>query len=209
VSGAGDCKRDRDAESRIAAARQGSSEALGQLLEVCRDYLLLVATQEFDPKLQAKVGPSDLVQETFLRAHRDFGQFQGRTQDEFRAWLRRILLHYLANVGKQYRATAKREAGREVSWDENLAAADKGPVAPGESPSADLVAQEEDAALLRALPQLPAEYREVIRLRFEERLPFEEIGHCLTRTSEAARKLFARAVERLNELLKESNDDRP
>lgn len=57
----------------IAAARDGSDDALGESLEACRAYLLLVARQEIDPALMAKAGASDLVQETFLEAQRDFG----------------------------------------------------------------------------------------------------------------------------------------
>jgi len=52
----------------IRDARLGSKEALGQMLEGCRQYLLLVANEQFDPDLQDKLGPSDIVQETFLDA---------------------------------------------------------------------------------------------------------------------------------------------
>ena len=54
----------------IAAARGGSHEALGTLLERCRDYLLLVAGREIGRDLQGKIGASDLVQETFVRRNR-------------------------------------------------------------------------------------------------------------------------------------------
>ena len=57
-----------DAALRLAAARTGSSEALGQALQACRGYLLLLAERELDPDLRAKGGASDVVQETFLEA---------------------------------------------------------------------------------------------------------------------------------------------
>src|SRR5689334_24673418 len=60
-------------------ARRGSLKALGQVLEGCRMYLLLVANEEFDLDLKDKLGPSDVVQETFLDAQRDFSQFAGTT----------------------------------------------------------------------------------------------------------------------------------
>src|SRR5258708_4517383 len=104
-----------DAVRWLAAARAGSGEALGQALEACRDYLLLVAGRELDPALRAKGGASDLVQETFLEAHRDFGGFHGSSADELRAWLRRLLLNNLADFTRLYRGTAKRDLGQEVA----------------------------------------------------------------------------------------------
>ena len=50
----------------LPAARAGSREALGKLLEAARQYLLSIARQEFDPDLRAKNSPSDVVQETFV-----------------------------------------------------------------------------------------------------------------------------------------------
>jgi len=210
ASAAGDFGREEDLQGRIDAARQGSSEALGELLKFYRDYLLLVAVQELDPNLRAKVAPSDLVQETFLKAQQDIGRFQGETGDEFRAWLRRIMMHHLANVGRSYRDVESRAVDREQSLEQHLAdLAAEALVAPGESPSAELVAQEEDAALHRALACLAAEHREVIRLRYEEHLTFPEIGRRLSRTGDAVRKLFARAIVELTELLKEASHEPP
>jgi len=63
----------------IHQAHGGSSEALGQLLDGCRGYLLRIAGEDIDPRLRAKGEPSDIVQETFLEAQRDFGEFRGAT----------------------------------------------------------------------------------------------------------------------------------
>jgi hypothetical protein len=67
----------RQTSQLMQAARAGSAEALGRLLEGCRAYLLLAANRQLDADLQAKGGPSDLVQETFLEAQKDFPPFQG------------------------------------------------------------------------------------------------------------------------------------
>lgn len=74
--------------SRLAAARAGSSEALGQSLEPFREYLLEVARQAVAPALKPKGGASDLVQETFLEAQRLFPRFDGGSSAQLRAWLR-------------------------------------------------------------------------------------------------------------------------
>ena len=76
----------------LAAARAGSREALGRVLEGCRRYLLGVAEGELDPDLRSKGGASDIVQETFLEAQRDFARFQGSSPEELRAWLRQVLV---------------------------------------------------------------------------------------------------------------------
>ena len=66
----------------IDEARGGSALAMGQLMERCRRYLLLVANDSLDSDLRPKVGASDLVQDTFLEAHQDFSHFHGTTERE-------------------------------------------------------------------------------------------------------------------------------
>src|SRR6202040_2404394 len=78
-------------EELLRRARAGDDAARGRLLEAYRSYLTLLARVQLGRDLQGKVDPSDLVQEAFLEAHRDFGQFQGQTEAELRAWLRRLL----------------------------------------------------------------------------------------------------------------------
>ena len=42
-------------------------------------------------RLRGKVEPSDLVQEAFLEAHRDFDAFRGTTSAQLLSWLRQVL----------------------------------------------------------------------------------------------------------------------
>src|SRR5262249_18371673 len=102
---------------RLARARAGDGEALGRLLDGCRGYLLLIARQELDADLQAKGGASDLVQDTFVDAQRDFIRFVGGDEAELLAWLRRILLNNLANFTRGFRETEKRKVALEVPID--------------------------------------------------------------------------------------------
>jgi RNA polymerase sigma-70 factor (ECF subfamily) len=186
-------------ERLIELARGGSSEALGQLMEKCRQYLLLVANRELESDVHAKLGASDLVQETFLEAQRDFGSFQGHTERQLLAWFRRILLHNLANEARRYRETDKRQVAREV------------PLAGGESsdellellagktssPSERAIRHEQAEATQFALERLPEQYRQVIQLRERDGHTFEEIGQLMSRSADAARMLWFRAVEHL------------
>jgi RNA polymerase sigma-70 factor (ECF subfamily) len=83
-------------------------------LERFRSYLLLLARGRLDSLAQAKVGASDVVQQTLLEAHRDRAQWRGRTAGEQAAWLRQILARNLANVVRDLRRD-KRDVAREQS----------------------------------------------------------------------------------------------
>jgi len=188
-----------DVVQLLAAARAGSPEALGQVLETFRAYLLLVADRELDPEVRAKGGASDLVQDTFLEAQRDFERFQGTSAEELRAWLRRVLLNNVANFTRQFRQRAKRDVKREVSLEAGGSSHERGAglAADTLSPSDEALAQEQAQALARAMERLPPDYRQVLALRHEEQLTFEQIGQKMERTANAARMLWLRAVERL------------
>ena len=185
----------------LADARAGSPEALGYALEACRRYLLLVAEKELGDDLRAKAGASDLVQDTFLEAQRDFARFQGRSRDELRIWLRRILLNNVGNFTRQYRAVAKRAVTREVGLPgAGLRSECAGDLAgSAASPSRRLVAHEEAEALRAAVERLPDDYRRVIKLRYYHQLAFEQIGEEIGRSPEAARKLWVRAMDHLRQ----------
>jgi RNA polymerase sigma-70 factor (ECF subfamily) len=190
---------DHDAADHLRAARAGSREALGQLLEACRAYLLSIANQGLGSDLQAKGGASDLVQETFLEAHRDFGRFHGSTEAELLAWLRCLLLNNAANFARCYRATGKRQVGREVRLEgsDSSTAGTAGLAADTSSPSTEAMAHEKAEAVARALERLPEDYRCVITLRNQERREFDDIGRLMDRSPDAARRLWSRAIERL------------
>ena len=182
----------------IRLARAGSAEALGRLLETLRPYLLLVANEELPAWLRGKVGASDLVQETCLQAQGHFDRFRDDGEAELLAWLRRILLNNVATLQRRYSAD-KRQVAREVPLAECGADGLLDLPLPGPSPSSFAAARERDAALLRALERLPEEYRQVVHWRSYGRLPFDEVGRRMGRSAEAARKLWVRAIERLQQ----------
>ena len=59
-------------------ARGGSLDALGQLFESCRPWLLAVAARELYHDHKTKSAAADFVQDAFLEAQRDFERFQGK-----------------------------------------------------------------------------------------------------------------------------------
>jgi RNA polymerase sigma-70 factor, ECF subfamily len=189
---------------KLRAARAGSGQALGELLQTCRAYLLLVADRELDADLRAKGGASDLVQETFLDAQRNFVHFLGESEEELLAWLRRILLDNLSNFDRRYRRTAKRNVECELPLERTDPNADgrlRSVLADTPSPSWQAVAHEEAQAVERAIARLPDDYARIITLIHREHRSFAEAAQAMNRSADAARRLWSRAVERLsNEL---------
>ncbi|MEQ9379578.1 MAG: sigma-70 family RNA polymerase sigma factor [Pirellulales bacterium] len=187
---------DDEFERWLSAARDGSGSCLGQALEACRGYMLLVANRELDARLKQKVGASDLVQDAFLEAQRDFEQFRGSTQREFHAWLVQILVNRLRATARHYRGTQKRSIDREVSSAQEVDRITN-VVAEDETPSRVLAAWEEDQHLNECLQRLPDDDRQVLILRNWEGKSFAEVGDIMGRSANAARKLWMRAAERL------------
>lgn len=183
----------------IDGAHAGDGESLGKLLESLRPLLLAMAQEELDPSLQAKAGASDIVQDTYLEAQRDFGHFRGQTREELQAWMRRILRNNLLNFVRSYRETAMRDQRREVSFDHDSG---HGPVRDrlvidNPSPRGQAIHAEQVRRLQAGLERLPEEQRHVLLLRYVEKLEFPEIGTAIGKSAEAARKIWFRGVDRL------------
>jgi RNA polymerase sigma-70 factor, ECF subfamily len=187
------------ASSVLIAAQAGSREALGEALDRCRPYLLHLARQSLGPALQAKGGASDLVQDTFLEAHRQFANFEGCSGSQLRAWLRCLLMHKAAQLGRRFRGTRKRQLSREISIGivDSVSAHPSQIAARAPTPSVQVMADEQSVRLNDAMSRLPTDYREVMMLRYQQALSFEEVGERLGRSPDAARMLWARAVEKL------------
>jgi RNA polymerase sigma-70 factor (ECF subfamily) len=104
-------------EELLTSARAGDGEALGELLGLYTNYLTLLARVQLGRRLRGKVDDVDLVQETFLEAHRHFEGFRGTTEGEFVSWLRQILAARLSNLLRRYYGTQ----GRDVRLERELA----------------------------------------------------------------------------------------
>jgi RNA polymerase sigma-70 factor (ECF subfamily) len=191
-------------ERWIAEARNGSRDALEQLLAMCRPYLLLAANEDLDPTLRARLGPSDVVQETLLEALRDFPAIHGDSEDELLAWLRKVLRHNLANERRRHIETELRSTHREMPLAEVPVQELQESLADStDTPSTLAQTRERDETLDRALRQLPEPYRQALLWHTTEGWTFAEIGAQLGMSSDAARKLWGRAAEELARLLGE------
>ena len=185
----------------IQQARAGSAAARNELLASVRSYLLLIADQELDPQLQARIGPSDLVQSALLLAEQNLDRFRGDSRAQLLAWLREILKNEMTTVWRTHLGTAKRDARRDVRPSSQCPAV--APVTdPAPTPGTTASLNEEASALRNALSRLPADQRQAVLLRNWERLSFDDMGSRLNRSADAAKKLWSRAVLRLQEELK-------
>jgi RNA polymerase sigma-70 factor (ECF subfamily) len=192
----------------IQRARQGDAGCRDQLFALCRNYLGFAARAQLESWLQVKVDASDLVQQTMLEAHRDFERFQGTSEQEWLGWLRRIMTHNMADYIRQYRGTAKRQVGREVSLaaaaDTSFAPGVPEPAAPCATPSQEFMKLDSELRVAAALAQLPPDYQEVILLRNLQRLSFNEVADRMGRSRPAVQMLWMRAIKKLQE---EMGDD--
>ena len=190
-----------DAQQTLQGARGGSDDALGQLLESYKPYLVLLARVQIGQRLRGKVDPDDLVQEVFLEAHRQFAKFRGTTEPELTAWLRSILAGRLTMTVRRY-VGAK---GRDVRLERELAAridqssqaldARAGGVDQHAQPAG--LAARAGGAAGRALGRLLPDYREVIIQHHMEGLTFTQVGKLMDRSEDSIQKLWVRGLAAL------------
>jgi RNA polymerase sigma-70 factor (ECF subfamily) len=190
-----------DVERLIAEARAGDTSTLGRLLESYRNYLRLLARLEIGRRLQGKVDASDVVQETFLDAHRYFATFRGQAEAQLVHWLREILAGTLANVYRRYLGTQARDVRLECALaadlDQSSHALAQLLVDPHSSPSQQAVRGEQTLLIADALARLPEDYQTVIVLRHLEGLTFAEVARRLGRSVDSVEKLWLRGLTRL------------
>ncbi|MFM8222609.1 MAG: sigma-70 family RNA polymerase sigma factor, partial [Planctomycetaceae bacterium] len=170
-----------------------------------------LARVEIGRRLQAKVDTADVVQETFLEAHRNFDNFRGESEAEFAGWLRSILSARVLNLVRHYLATQGRDLRREqpleVNVDQSSVLLDRGLWAEQSTPSQAAQRRERGVQLAAALDQLPPDYREVVILRNLEELSFPDVATRMGKTVDSVQKLWVRALASLRRMMVESETE--
>ena len=191
-------------DSMLQQARLGDADGLGLLLEAYRNYLCLLARMQIGQLLQARVSPSDLVQESILVARNAFDGFRGSTEPELMAWLRSVLANRLVDANRFHSAGRRdyRQEQRLVNAFENSSCDMRAFLAvDADSPSQIASKREQEVILADALARLPNDYAEVIVLRHLESKSFADIAARLERTVPSVKSIWTRAMTRLRKEL--------
>jgi len=182
----------------LERARLGDRDAVGELLDGYRPWLRLLAKRQIGRRLEQRLDASDVIQQTCLSAVAKIDLFNGHTEAEFVAWLRRIHECNLQNVVRDNVLRQKRAVSREASINDSRTAGliNELPILQS-SPSQRVLQDERAVLLVRTLERLSEEQRDAIRLRYLEGLPVAAIADEMNRSVHSVAGLIRRGLERL------------
>jgi RNA polymerase sigma-70 factor (ECF subfamily) len=182
----------------------GAAEGPGITLEHFRDYLRLLARAQLPAQVRSKLDPSDLVQQTLLRAYQGLDQLRAQDPAQQAAWLRQILAHTLANAVRDLTRDCRDvglEQSLEASLNESSSRLEGWLAADQSSPSQQAERNEQLLRLAGGLDHLPEEQREALLLKHMQGLSLAEIGERMGRTRAAVASLLRRGLKGLREHL--------
>lgn len=176
----------------------------GRILEPFRRYLRVLAQVHLDARRRGELDPSDIVQQTMLRAWAGFDQLRARLSGVVAAWLRKILARTLADAVRDLER-ARRDAGRERSLqalvDQSASDLESLLTADQSTPSEQAEGNEQLLRLADALCSLPDDAREAVVLKYCRGRTLAEIAKHLDRTPSVVTSLLHRGLKRLREIL--------
>jgi RNA polymerase sigma-70 factor (ECF subfamily) len=182
------------------------ADAQGRSLEQYRDYLRLLARLQLDPRLQGKLDPSDIVQETLLKAYQALPQFRRQSDAEMTAWLRTILANTLTDAVRRFGTGARDvnlERSLQAAVEESSSRLEAWLTQEKSAPDEQAMRQEQLLRLAGALAQLPEDQRRAVELRHLKGCALAEVAQQMDRSKGAVAKLLLRGVEKLRGLLEE------
>jgi RNA polymerase sigma-70 factor (ECF subfamily) len=196
-------------EALLAVAARGDERAVRCLLEMHRDRLRRMVAVRLDRRLAPRLDPSDVVQETLADAVRRLPDYLRDRPIPFYPWLFRLAADWLARTHRDHVASGVRGIGREEridgpSQDESAAQRWGDRLAADEITPGHLLVREERRQLLAgAIEQMDESDRQILGLRYLDRLTFDDIAAVLEIGLSAAKMRHLRALERLRVLLME------
>jgi RNA polymerase sigma-70 factor, ECF subfamily len=168
-----------------------------------RGYLRLLALAQFPDRIRGPLDASDIVQETFVDAHRDWPNFEGSNEHELKAWLRKILIRNLLTA-LRFEEQEKRDRRRTIhitaKVDQSSMCIEKFLAADQTSPSQCVQRGERYQLLFDALSQLPDDQRQAVMLKHLHGKSLNEIAETMNRSVTAVGGLLRRGMSRLREL---------
>ncbi len=192
----------------LKRAREGNAEALATLLASVRNLHRVLVKVRDDKDLRKKIDTSDVLQETEMQALKDFVNFRGESVGEFICWLREILHTKRAKAARLYR-TKKRdmtlEQELELGMEESAQALASLAHSDDTSPVDRAIQRERELQVSDALEKLPESQREVAELHYIQEMTLREVGERIGKSENAVQKLWARALTKLREIVKENS----
>ena len=173
----------------IARARGGDGEALEELLVRNRGRLEQAARASLGEKLRAHLRPSDVLQSTYVDILTSVPQFRGTTEEEFTAWVVRVISNNARDKARYFSA-ARRDRGVESSGEGHVAPPLENPLP---SPSQDVAWSEELTLIGRAMRRLKEEHFRILCLHMRPGQQHEETARAMGRSVGASRVMLARA----------------
>ena len=137
----------------------------------------------------------DLFQETWVRVLERGRQYDGKSK--FETWLFAIARHLLIDSLRR-----KSAASLDALRDPEEGAAPYEPAAEGPSAYEWLAGREQEAQVSAALAGVPAVYREVLVLRFQEDLKLEEIAGVVGAPISTVKSRLYRGLEAIRQALR-------
>lgn len=169
-------------------------------LDQYRSYLVLLARWHWNPRLQSKLDPSDVVQQTLVQAWQGLKDYRGETEAELRAWLRQILTRCLADVARNFGAE-KRDLAKERSLDvvvtESSARLEGWLDDQQSSPEEKAQRNEQLVKLADAMAALPDAQQEAVALFYLHGMSVAEVSELMDRSTAAVAGLLKRGLRAL------------
>jgi RNA polymerase sigma-70 factor (ECF subfamily) len=173
-------------------------------LEHYREYLRLLARLQLDPRLRGELDPSDIVQQTLLKAHERLDQFRGQTDLELRAWLRAILARSLLDAARKFgRQKGDRAQSLEAALEQSSAKLEALLASEETSPSQGALRAERLVELAEALARLPEDQRTAVELRYLHGLAVPDIALQMGRSTVSVTGLLYRGMKVLRDIMRE------
>ena len=176
-----------DAAAVLSRARQGDGDAFRALVELHGRGAFLLAFRLIGNAEDAE----EVVQESFLRAHRQLARFEARSN--FGTWLHRIVVNCAMDVLRG-RRRRRDHVGEVEGMAESL---------PADGPSPERLARsaEIERRVEASLEELSPRERAAFTLRHREGRSIEEIGETLGLQPSAVKHSVFRAVRKLRAAL--------
>lgn len=168
----------------LEKAKMGDRGALGRLLGRQEGGLRAIIMRRLDGLLEERAHVSDLLQSGFLVVIQKLPDFRGTSEEQFTAWVIRIIENRIRQRRRFFMASKRRpKSGPGLATF----------LAPAKEPSSGTRRLEDVEILARAFDALPEHYRKVLFMSITEDRSQEEIAEKLGKTLAATRMMLSRA----------------